>query len=74
MNGERLYQKLKSMSEEDRKKEIIIEDYSGVAAQFITLEEEVILENGRKNDLNDPRGILKKDYISINADASHYLG
>ncbi len=74
MTGEELYQKLKTMTKEERERELIIEDYSGVTAQFLTLQDKVTLETGREDKDNDPEEILGKPYIGINADDCYFLG
>jgi hypothetical protein len=73
MTGEDLYQKLKAMTNEERKREIIVEDYSGCTAQFMTLRD-VSLEEKRIDLVNDPFQILGKDYIAIRAIANYFLG
>lgn len=74
MTGEELYQKLNSMTKEERAKKIVIEDYSGCTAQFITLQNEVSLAEKRIDPLNDPDKVLGEDYISLRAEASYFLG
>lgn len=74
MTGEELYRKLSEMTKEERKREVIIEDYSGVTAQFSVLDKDVTLEEGRVDSCNDPDKILEKDFISIKAGACYFLG
>jgi len=73
MTGEELYQKLKNMTEEERERKVVIEDYSGCSAQFLTVDK-VNLENKRINNPDDPEEILGKDYIGIHADNCYFLG
>lgn len=73
MTGEELYQKLSTMTKEQRERKIIVSDYSGCTAQFLTLRH-AELENKRVDPINDPEGILGEDYISLNADSCYFLG
>lgn len=73
MTGNDLLKKLQGMTQEERAREVIIEDYSGVTAQFLTLDK-INLEDGREDKDNDPEKILGKPYIGLGADNCYFLG
>lgn len=73
MTGTELFEKLKSMTPEERDRVIIVEDYSGCTAQFLTLEN-ISLANKRIDPDNDPNKVLGEDYISIKASDCYFLG
>lgn len=73
MTGLELLDKLKMMTNEQLNRSIIVADYSGVCAQFITLKD-VVLEEKVNDPINDPDGVRAEDYIAITAKDCYFLG
>lgn len=70
MTGEELFKKLGAMTPEERKRKIVVEDYTGVTAQFLTIGQ-VELKNGEPVEepeiIPERKEVLGHDYISLEA-------